>query len=112
MTAGIVIGLTFYAFRTKKDFTFCGGMMWVLGSAFIVFGLLMMFMGPTARLIYCLLGVILFGVYLIIDTQMVIGGRRYMLSKDDYIFGAIILYLDIINLFLYLLQILAALTRN
>ena len=49
------------------------------------------------------LGVFLFGVYLIFDTQLVMGGKRYELCIDDYIVGALILYLDIIMIFLYLL---------
>jgi FtsH-binding integral membrane protein len=34
------------------------------------------------------------------------GGKRYELDIDDYIVGAIILYTDIITIFIYLLQIL------
>ena len=49
------------------------------------------------------LGVFLFGVYLIFDTQLIMGGKRYELSIDDYVVGALILYLDIIMIFLYLL---------
>jgi len=38
---------------------------------------------------------------------MIIGGkRRHVLSKEDYILGAIMLYLDIINIFLFILEIL------
>jgi FtsH-binding integral membrane protein len=109
MTAGIVVALTLYAMTTKRDFTVMGGMMFVIGAAFIMFGLFGFLFGPTVRLIYCLIGVVLFGAYLVFDTQLILGGKRYAMDKDDYIFGAVILYLDIINIFLYLLQILAAL---
>lgn len=107
-TAGIVVGLTIYAMTTKTDFTFCGGMMFVVGAAFVMFGLFSVFLGPTARMIYCLFGVILFGIYLIIDTQMIVGNKRYHMDKEDYILGAIMLYLDIINIFLYILQLLSS----
>lgn len=112
MTAAMVIALTFYALTTKKDFTVCGGMMFVISACFIMFGLFSWLMGPTMRLIYCTIGVILFGVYLVIDTQLICGGKRYELSKEDYVYGAIILYLDILNIFLYILQILAALKND
>ena len=56
-------------------------------------------------MVICTLGVFLFGVYLIVDTQMIIGGKRYELTLDDYIVGALVLYLDIIMIFIYLLQI-------
>ena len=110
MTAGIVVGLTFYALTTKRDFTAYGGLLFAVGAAFLMFGLFSVFFGFAARLVYCLLGVILFSVYLVFDTQYIIGGNgRYSLSREDYILGAVILYLDIINIFLYIVQILAAL---
>jgi FtsH-binding integral membrane protein len=39
---------------------------------------------------------------------MIIGGknRRYTIEEDSHILAAIALYLDIINLFLYILEIL------
>ena len=36
------------------------------------------------------------------------GGKRLELSLDDYILGSIMLYLDIINIFLYILAILSS----
>ena len=35
------------------------------------------------------------------------GGKRYEIEIDDYILGAIILYTDIIMIFLYLLRIMS-----
>ena len=111
MTAAIVLALTLYAVFTKTDFTACGGIICVIGAAFLMFGLFSFLFGPTLHLIYCIIGVVIFGVYLIFDTQYIVGGknRRFTIDKEDYIIGAIILYLDIINIFMYLLQILAAL---
>lgn len=36
---------------------------------------------------------------------MIIGGRKYQLSPEEYIFGAVTLYMDILNIFIYMLQI-------
>lgn len=36
------------------------------------------------------------------------GGKMYSISPEEYIFAALNLYLDIVNLFLYILQIIAA----
>jgi len=49
--------------------------------------------------------VILYGLFLIIDTQLIVGGKKHEMSIDDYIVGALILYIDIITIFLYLLEI-------
>jgi FtsH-binding integral membrane protein len=42
-----------------------------------------------------------------IYLQMLMGGsHKFALSPDEYVFGAIAIYLDIINLFMHILQIL------
>ncbi len=44
--------------------------------------------------------------YILVDTQLILGGRHKELTLDNYIMGAIILYVDIIGLFLKLLKLL------
>ena len=53
-------------------------------------------------------GAIIFSFYIIYDTQLIIGGehKKYQFDVDDYVFATITLYLDIINLFLYILDLL------
>lgn len=62
---------------------------------------------PILINLYCSLGVMLFSIYLIIDTKLIFGNNRGLqLSADDYIVGALILYIDIIQMFLYVLMLL------
>jgi FtsH-binding integral membrane protein len=112
MTATLVLSLTVYAYFTNTDFTVMGGLAFILLGLFIILGLFSFLFGPKLYLVYCFVGVLLFGFYLIIDTQMIIGNNNYELDKDDYIMGAMILYLDIINMFLYLLQIFSSLCKE
>ena len=106
ITAAIVLGLTFYAMYTKTDFTILGGIMIVLLIGLILLGIVGMLTNiPFLNTLYCTLGAILFSVYIIIDTQMLLGKGRIKYSMDDYIKAAINIYLDIINLFLYLLEL-------
>ena len=52
------------------------------------------------------MGAFIFSLYIIYDTQVMLGGNhKYSLSPEEYIFAALNLYLDIINLFMYLLSI-------
>lgn len=51
-------------------------------------------------------GAILFGIYLIYDTQLIVGDRSRVMSIDDYVMAAMMLYIDIVQLFIYILQIL------
>lgn len=59
------------------------------------------------------MGAVLFGVYLVFDTQIMLGGRhKYAISPEEYIFAALNLYLDIVNMFLYILSMLNEGRRN
>ena len=80
----------------------------VLSAALFILLIVTLFTdSPFMRNLYCCLGVIVFGFYLIIDTQMIMGGRTIELSIDEYAIAAMILYIDIIQIFLYLLQLLS-----
>lgn len=54
----------------------------------------------------CCLTALLMSIYIVFDTQLILGDGQLALSEEEYISGAIRLYTDIINLFLQLLQIL------
>jgi FtsH-binding integral membrane protein len=105
MTVGIVVALTVYAFNTKKDFTVCGAMLYVVLFLFTIFGFFTIFFGFLVNLLYCAMGVLLFSLFLIIDTQMMLGKFGDYYEIDDYVIAAIEIYLDIINIFTFLLRI-------
>lgn len=46
--------------------------------------------------------------YMVFDTQLILGGknRKYQVSPEEYVFAALNLYLDIVTLFLLLLQLI------
>lgn len=55
---------------------------------------------------YGSIGALIFSLYIVYDTQLMMGGKhKYALSPEEYIFAALNLYLDIINLFRYILLI-------
>lgn len=49
---------------------------------------------------------VVYSVYILVDTHLILGGKNKELSLDDYVLGSVILYVDIISLFLKFLQIL------
>ena len=54
-------------------------------------------------------GGLIFSLYIVYDTQLMMGGKhKYSLSPEEYIFAALNIYLDIINLFMYILMIVGA----
>ncbi len=109
MTAGLVCGLTLFAMFTKQDFTVCLSAIALLVIALLMFGLFaLIFNSRILQIVYCSLGIIVFGIYLIIDTQLIMGNKRYKLSPDDYVIGVLILYIDIVMIFIYILSLLGS----
>ena len=113
MTVGISFVLTLYAIFTKTDFTTSGSVLISLLCVIIIGSIFGIFIrNDIYNLIISACSAFVFSLYLIYDIQMVCGGsnRRNQLGPDEYIFAAINIYLDIINLFVDLLSIFG--TRN
>lgn len=109
--AAVVLALTLFAFQTKLDFTAWGGALLAVLVVFVIFGFIAAFLPNqrTVRLVYAAIGTIIFSLYIVYDTQLMIGGsHKYSLSPEEYVFAALNLYLDIVNLFMYILQIVGA----
>jgi len=119
MTTFLVAGLTVFACQTSYDFTGCGPYLFVGILCLWMFGFFVwlgsfFLSGPafhTMNLLYATGGACLMGFYIIYDTQMIVGGkhsRSHEFSIDDYAFAAISLYMDIVQLFLYILRIVGS----
>ena len=55
---------------------------------------------------YGAVGALVFSLYLVYDTQLMLGGKhKYALSPEEYIFAALNIYLDVVQLFMYILMI-------
>ena len=102
----IVCGLTIYACFTKRDMTLMGGFLFILSLILLFLGIIgIFFTSYFYQMLINSIGALLMSLYLIYDTQLVLGDKKELISVDDYIMGALMIYLDIINLFLYILKI-------
>ncbi|KAL8575203.1 hypothetical protein ACOMHN_042324 [Nucella lapillus] len=108
ITAVVSLALTIFAFQTKWDFTMFGGFLFVFIIVLFCFGFLcLIIQSRILSLVYASLGALVFSAYLVFDTQLMMGGKhKYSLSPEEYIFAALNLYLDIVNLFLFILSII------
>lgn len=110
-TALSTILITLLAKTTSFDMTSCGTTLCLLGLAHAIIGTIMMLIlasmgyGKLGSLILAVSGAFLVSLYLMFDTQLILGGRKMELSPEEYILGAILLYVDIVQLFIYLLEI-------
>ncbi|MFL6337028.1 MAG: Bax inhibitor-1 family protein [Pyrinomonadaceae bacterium] len=106
LTVGIFGGLTAYVFVSKKDFSFLRGLMWTGLIVVILAGLLNVFIVGSSALAFAIscAALLLFSGFVLYDTSNII--RRY--PVNEYVAGALSLYLDAFNIFLALLRILNA----
>ena len=113
MSAAVFFGLmTIYALNTKRDLSSWGRYLIIAVVAVLISSLLNVFLfrSGTADLIFSLLGVVLFAGLTAFDVQKI--KNFYAASQGDVnslaamgVYSAFMLYLDFINLFLYLLRI-------
>ena len=107
MTFMMVLALTMYAIQTKNDITLQGGAIFIFGCAFMMLSIFGLFTNNKFfHIILCVLGIILFGFYLVYDIQLIVGNKSYLIELDDYILASLMLYTDIISLFLYILELI------
>ncbi|XP_042326988.1 protein lifeguard 1-like isoform X2 [Sceloporus undulatus] len=105
-TTFITFGLSVFALQTKWDLTITSGVLLILLFILLIFGVLgAIFQTILLRLIYAGVGTLFFGIYLLVDTQLMLGKKHhYRLQPDDYIFAVLNVYIDIINMCLFVLQ--------
>jgi FtsH-binding integral membrane protein len=104
LTGLIFIGLTMFTFQSKINFSFLGAALSMGLGALILWGFFAMIFGIKTGYVYALLGCIIFSGYILFDTWLIMD----RLSPHEHVLAAIMLYLDIVNLFIYLLQLLSS----
>jgi len=108
LTAIAFGGLTIFAMNTKRDFTTMGKMLFIALIVLVVASLANIFLHlPMLQLIIASVGAVLFSMFILYDTQNIIRG-----NVSNEIEAAVSLYLDFLNLFISLLQILGFLNSE
>ncbi|XP_013371388.1 PREDICTED: protein lifeguard 2 isoform X2 [Chinchilla lanigera] len=106
-TALVTVALTIFALQTKWDFTWLNGVLFVSLCVLILYGILVLFVRSYwLHLLYAAIGTLLFSLYLVMDVQLMVGGHHSEMDPEEYVFAALEIYLDIINLFLFILQLI------
>lgn len=112
LLAGIIFGgLTVYAYYSKTNFSFLGSYLTVGLLVLIGFSLIGLFtggFGGTLGLMIAAGGVLIFSGYILYDISQ----YRHGLPDEAIPLAVLNLYLDFINLFLYLLRLLGILSRD
>ncbi|XP_064021968.1 protein lifeguard 4 [Pogoniulus pusillus] len=109
LTTAVFLGLTAYTSQSKRDFSrFGAGLFTCLWILILSCFLRLFFYNDTVELVFAAAGALLFCGFIIYDTHLLM----HKLSPEEYIVAAINLYLDIVNLFIHLLNSLQALNKK
>ncbi|XP_070536974.1 protein lifeguard 1-like [Ptychodera flava] len=112
ISGGVCLSVTIFSIQTKFDFTSYIGVVYVMLVSLTLFGFSCIFLNwEDGNIFYAGIGSLVFVVILAVDTQFVIGGYRYEISPEEYVFAALSLYVDIINVFLLILSLLGGKLR-
>jgi FtsH-binding integral membrane protein len=130
ITTALCLGLTLFSFQTKIDVTgkgqcgefqiliitliiiaFAGIGMYLFAASWVlfIFGIICSFFlarqYPVLNVVYSGLLALLFCMFLVYDTQTILGGKKYSISPEEHIFAAIMLYVDVVYIFLAILNL-------
>ena len=102
-TALIFFALSAYVLKSKKDFSFMGGFLFVGLIVLLLASIVGIFVGGSHVFSLALSAgiILLFSGYILYDTSRIIHG-----GETNYIMATVALYLDIYNIFVSLLHIL------
>jgi modulator of FtsH protease len=103
-TAAAFLGLSAYAVKSERDFSFMGGFLCVGAIGAFVLGLVAYFFHlPTLSLVVSGLFLIVSSGIILLQTSEIVRG-----GETNYILATVTLYVSIYNMFLSLLQLLGA----
>mmetsp|Transcript_16001 Transcript_16001/g.20233 ORF Transcript_16001/g.20233 Transcript_16001/m.20233 type:complete len:267 (-) Transcript_16001:86-886(-) len=110
MTLAVTIALTIYAFNTDTDFTAMTSAIITISIVAFMMSLAFIFIPSKSPWSHVLAAgfVLIYSFYLVWHTQLIAGGKKEELTLDDYVIGAVILYLDIMYMFVYILKLVGS----
>jgi uncharacterized protein len=90
-------------YATRRDLSFLYRILFVLLLGLILFGVVLVFVNlPGAAIIYALLGLAIFGLYVLVDFN-----RLRRAGREEAIPLAAGIFLDVFNIFLFFLRVFA-----
>lgn len=107
----IFASLATYSWKSKKDFTFLGGILFAALIGLILLSVLNIFfpLGSFMVLLLTLGGILIFSGFILYDISVI---KNYDLTEADVPLMALNLYLDFLNLFLDILRLLGIISNN
>jgi FtsH-binding integral membrane protein len=110
LTAAMAGRLSIYALTTRRDFARIEHYLFLALIGLIIAGVALFFLQvPLVHLVVSLIGAFVFCLFIVVDVQK---SKHLPNTVGNAVVIAVNVYLDVVNLFLYLLRILGLLGRG
>jgi FtsH-binding integral membrane protein len=104
-------GLTTYALLSRRDFSAWGGFFMIGVLVLFVAMIMNLFLHSAAIGLWTsAIGVLIFSGLLVFDTWRIL--RSGTFGKEDYVIAAVQIYLDLLNMFVFILTLLGGRNRR
>lgn len=100
ITTAVTLALTAYVYKTGKDFSRLGGFLFA-GLIVVLLAAIAALFIPAMQAMVSAAGALLFSGFILYDTSRLVRGE-----EDNYVMAAVSMYLNVLNLFLSILQLL------
>ncbi|THD19769.1 Transmembrane BAX inhibitor motif containing 1 [Fasciola hepatica] len=104
-TVALCLAITLFAIQTRYDFTMCSGLIFAVSMVAFLTGIACIIVNFTLgrnrilQAVYAGIVLLLFSLLLVYHTQQIVGGRKHDLDEEEYVFGALQLYVDVVSIF-------------
>lgn len=111
LTLGTFGVLTLYTVLSRRDFSAWGGFFTIGLVVLLISMLINAFIGSAAGGLWiAAVGVFIFAGLLVFDTWRLVRSGQY--GQDDYVLAAVSIYLDLLNMFIFLVSLLGGRDRR
>jgi modulator of FtsH protease len=107
-TAVLFIALSAYVITTKRDLNHWGGFLFVALIALVLTSVINIFLqSPLLMMIGSAVGAVIFSLFIMYDTSRIVNGY-----EQSYVRASLSMFLNIVNLFIDLLQLILAFSSD
>ena len=104
-------GLSLYATVSRRDFSAWGSFFFIGLIVLMIAMFINIFVASAAASLWIsAVGVLVFAGLLVFDTWRILRSGQF--GQDDYVFAAVQIYLDLLNMFLFILSLLGNRSRR
>jgi FtsH-binding integral membrane protein len=113
LTTGLIFAtMTIIAYKNRhRQYSLSRYLFQIMIADFII-GIIMMIFFRIDSVLIALVQAVISGFYLMIDLHLIMNNKNELMTLDDHVFASLMIYTDLIRLFIKIVEILNKLSKN